>query len=132
MGLTLTGFSDLENTLAELASRADGDAITTEALQGGAEIIKNRMIANASHDPHPRSGALRNAIKIGDTKRRSGRVSVPVGVWSKDVPYAFPVEYGHGGPHPAPAHPFIRPAFDEGQDEAFASVKSSLNDALGR
>ena len=28
------------------------------------------------------------------------------------VKYAHLVEYGHGGPHPAPAHPFLRPAYD--------------------
>lgn len=26
------------------------------------------------------------------------------------APHAHLVEFGHGGPHPAPAHPFLRPA----------------------
>ena len=28
-----------------------------------------------------------------------------------DAPHAHLVEYGHGGKHPAPAHPFVRPVY---------------------
>lgn len=38
--------------------------------------------------------------------------------------------YGHGGPHPAPPHPFIRPAFDGGVDEAYEKAKQLLGQAL--
>jgi len=30
----------------------------------------------------------------------------------KKAPHAHLVEFGHGGKHPAPPHPFLRPAFD--------------------
>lgn len=36
--------------------------------------------------------------------------SVIVGVDLKQAPHAHLDEWGHGGPHPAPAHPFMRPA----------------------
>ncbi len=39
------------------------------------------------------------------------------GVRAKAAPHAHLVEYGHGGPHPAPPHPFIRPAWDGIKDE---------------
>ena len=38
--------------------------------------------------------------------------------------------YGHGGPAPAPAHPFVRPAFDTRADEAYAEMKRVLRDEL--
>ncbi len=38
--------------------------------------------------------------------------------------------YGHGGPAPAPAHPFVRPAFDTKADEAFSEIKRVLRDEL--
>ena len=38
--------------------------------------------------------------------------------------------YGHGGPAPAPAHPFVRPAFDTRADEAFSEIKRVLRDEL--
>ena len=130
MGIATKGFNDLAANLEQLAQMADGEKLAVGVLNAGAEILKDRMIANATQDPHPRSGALRSAVKIGNAKRNKGRTSVPVGVWSKDVPYAPYVEYGHGGPHPAPPHPFIRPAYDEGKDTAYAAVREALNDAL--
>ena len=46
--------------------------------------------------------------------------------------YATPVEYGHGGPAPAPAHPFIRPAYDTRADEAYEIIRDGLRDAVDR
>ena len=40
------------------------------------------------------------------------------------------VEYGHGGPAPAPMHPYIRPAFDARQDEAYGIIRDGLLDEL--
>ena len=127
MGIRVEGFNGLEIDLEKkLAMRLDSDDIAKRALEAGAEVIKSRMVNNASADPHPRSGRLRNAIK----SRMNGTKSVTGGIWSEDVPYAYPVEFGHGGPHPAPAHPFLRPAFDEGKDEAFVYIKESLSNSL--
>lgn len=40
------------------------------------------------------------------------------------------VEYGHGGPMPAPAHPFIQPAFDKAEAAALAAMEAALFAAL--
>ena len=40
--------------------------------------------------------------------------------------------YGHGGPAPAPAHPFIRPAYDTRADEAYEIIRDGLRDAVDR
>lgn len=50
----------------------------------------------------------------------------------EDAYYATPVEYGHGGPAPAPAHPFIRPAYDTRADEAYGIIRDGLRDAVDR
>ena len=50
----------------------------------------------------------------------------------EDAYYATPVEYGHGGPAPAPAHPFIRPAYDTRADEAYEIIRDGLRDAVDR
>ena len=50
----------------------------------------------------------------------------------EDAYYATPVEYGHGGPAPAPAHPFIRPAYDTRADEAYQIIRDGLRDAIDR
>ena len=38
--------------------------------------------------------------------------------------------YGHGGPAPAPAHPFVRPAYDTRADEAYAIIREGLQGAI--
>lgn len=44
--------------------------------------------------------------------------------------YPAYVEFGHGGPGPAPAHPYIRPAYDVRQDEAYEIIRDGLRDAI--
>ena len=64
------------------------------------------------------------------TDRLYDRVTVGVHRTDGGAEYANPVEFGHGGPHPAPAHPFVRPAFDAAKDEAYEKVKQDLQTAL--
>lgn len=45
-------------------------------------------------------------------------------------PIAHLVEEGHGGPAPAPAHPFLRPAFEAMKEEATAILADKLREAL--
>ena len=90
------------------------------------------MIQNASNDPQPRSGKLRGALRI---KKASGRrgARVTVGVHRADgAAYGVPVEFGHGDPHPAPPHPFVRPAFDARSEESYELLKEQLRTALDK
>lgn len=90
------------------------------------------MKANASRDPQIITGVLNRSIRIGPVKKRrkSGK-SITIGVHRKEegAYYATPVEYGHGAPAPAPAHPFIRPAYDTRADEAYGIIRDGLRDA---
>lgn len=36
------------------------------------------------------------------------------------------VEFGHGGPKPAPAHPFIRPAWEDSREACIAAIRDTL------
>lgn len=138
MGIETTGFVDLVNDLNAMADQLYANdshygQATRFVLQYGAQPILTRMIANASSNPKPITHTLVNSIKIGNVvKHRSGGWSVQIGVrrGESGAAYANPVEYGHGGPHPAPAHPFVRPAFDEGKEEAYSRMKAVLSEAL--
>ncbi len=138
MGIETTGFTDLTSDLTALAdelyaSDSNYGKATRYVLQAGAQPILDKMIRNASTDPTPRTHMLVNSIRIGNViKRRSGGWSVQIGVKRSEAgaAYSNPVEYSHAGPHPAPAHPFVRPAFDEGKEEAYGRMRAMLLQAI--
>ena len=113
----------------ELSSYLDGfDGQVKEAakrgLKRGGQILLTRMRQNA--EPHRRSGKLQAALKA---KERSG--AVDVGVFDNDAPHAHLVELGHGGPKPAPAYPFMEPAYVDTADEIQDIIVGEINGAIG-
>lgn len=56
--------------------------------------------------------------------------SVIIGIDRKKAPHAHLVEFGHGGPHPAPAHPFIRPAVSVARPLVIAVIENRLRKLL--
>ena len=139
MSLDTDGFDNLMTDIAGMASRMDADGagapVARRILEAAAQPIHQQMKANASRDPQIITGVLNRSIRIGPVKKRrqSGK-SITIGVHRKEegAYYATPVEYGHGGPAPAPAHPFIRPAYDTRADEAYGIIRDGLRDAIDR
>ena len=139
MPLDTQGFDGLASDIAGMAGHMDADGAGAPAarriLEAAARPIHQQMKANASKDPQIITGVLNRSIRIGPVKkrRRSGK-SITIGVHRKEegAYYATPVEYGHGGPAPAPAHPFIRPAYDTRADEAYGIIRDGLRDAVER
>lgn len=121
---------DLENMIP---SDTDVDA----ALIAGAEPIKEEMARIA---PKGETGNLQRGIKIGGVRTSKNGRTVTVGIHRRDIDlsdkngayYPAFVEYGHGGPRPAPPHPFIRPAFDLKKDEAWSIVKQAVIDQMNQ
>ena len=133
MPMELQGFDNLKDDLTNMASNLEFGQGVNRALQEGAKPIEEQMLHNASTDPKRRTGTLLRSIRIGRVvKKRSGGYRVTVGIHRKDggAAYGNPVEFGHGGPHPAPPHPFVRPAFDAKADEAYEKVKEQLRQTL--
>ena len=139
MPLDTQGFDGLASDIAGMANRMDADGagapVARRILEAAAQPIHQQMKANASKDPKIITGVLNRSIRIGPVKKRrkSGK-SITIGVHRKEegAYYATPVEYGHGGPAPAPAHPFIRPAYDTRADEAYGIIRDGLRDAIDR
>jgi hypothetical protein len=75
-----------------------------ELVKRNQEIIAGMIAAeaHASAAFSDKSGVLRAGIKA---EKRGDRW-----IARAKAPHAHLVEYGHGGPNPAPAHPFLRPA----------------------
>jgi len=133
MATELRGFDDLQDDLLNMAAALENGLGVNRALKAGAAPIEQQMLHNASTDPKIITDALHSSIHTGSVKKRvrSGK-QITVGVHRKEkgAYYAVPVELGHGGPAPAPAHPFVRPAFDVKSDEAYEEIKRVLRDEL--
>lgn len=139
MPLDMSGFDSLLTDIAAMAARLDADstgaATARNILEAAALPIHQQMKVNASSNPQIITGVLHDSIAVGSVKkRRRGGKHITIGVHRKEhgAYYATPVEYGHGGPAPAPAHPFIRPAYDTRADESYAIIREGLRDALGK
>lgn len=133
LAIELRGFDDLRDDLINMAAALDQGPGVNRALQAGAVPIEEQMLHNASTDPKIISGDLHGSIKTGSVKKkRNGGKRITIGVHHSEngAFYANPVEFGHGGPAPAPAHPFVRPAFDVKADEAFEEMKRVLRDEI--
>ena len=139
MPMTVKGFQELIGDINKMAHRLntdeEGAPLGRQVLQAAAVPIEAQMKQNASSDPRIISGALHDAISTGRVKkRRRTGLNITVGVhrkdWNEEDYYPAYVEYGHGGPGPAPAHPYIRPAFDARQDEAFGIIRDGLLNAI--
>ena len=61
-------------------------------MEESAQPILERMKANASSNPHPRSGTLVGAINTGPPTKKNGGITVTIGVHRRDW---------HGEVHPA-------------------------------
>lgn len=128
MGVTLSGFDDLAEALTRLSQLGKSKAIN-DVLRRAAEPIVQQATANAP-------GSIAKAIRAGDVTFKKGVKKITIGVHRKDwhedeyiPPY---VEYGHGGPRPAPPHPFLRPAYDARVDEAYSIVKEGFNEEISK
>ena len=135
MSMELQGFGDLKNDLTNMAAEMEFGSGVNRALQAGAKPIEEQMLRNASSNPKIITDALHSSIHTGSVKkRRMGGKAITIGVHRKEKGafYATPVEYGHGGPAPAPAHPFVRPAFDTRVEEAYDAIKQVLRDELSK
>ena len=125
--------SDLLNMAATLATNGQG-RVVDEALKKAAEPIRKDMFDQTLIDPKRRSGNLHESITVGKPGTSRGVRRIKTGIFKNKLtttaPHAHLVEFGHGGPAPAPPHPFIRPAFDRQADNAFRIIREELGKAI--
>ena len=125
--LETLGFAELTNDLADMAARLS-DSVVRGVLNEAAQPV----LEKAQQFAPVKTGKLRAAIKKGRvTKRKDGTYTIKIGTQGKtDAYYAPFVEFGHGGPHPAGPHPFLRPAYDTTKDQAYAIIRARLEQEI--
>ena len=133
MSADLLGFDELINDMHMLAERLGGGPGINRALEAGAVPIEEQMLHNVSNMLNVITGDLRNSIKIGKVKSWRNGKTITIGAHhgSRGF-YGHIVEYGHGGPAPAPPHPFARPAFDTRKEDAFNEMKRVMNAEISK
>lgn len=135
MPLDIRGFQELVGNINKMAQKLntedEGAPAARRILQQAAVPIDAQMKQNASVDPKIITNKLHGAISTGKVKKRHRTgLSITIGVhrkdWDGEEYYPAYVEYGHGGPGPAPAHPYVRPAYDARADESYNIIRDGL------
>lgn len=107
------------------AEEAFGATPLKECLLPIAKRIRDRAKTYVRRSNKAKSpGYLHLVDAVFAAEGKKDHPSVIVGVDRKKAPHAHLVEFGHGGPHPAPAHPFLRPAL--------TAFKRAAVDLMGR
>lgn len=101
------------DAIGELETRAPA------ALRAGANVLLPAAIAAAP----VRSGRMKGTVGIRERGYGSGKA---VEVGAINSPVAHLVEAGHGGPKPAPPHPWLAPAAESVEDQVVEAIAEAL------
>lgn len=138
--LDFSGLGDIARDL-ELLSRAENNKVLRDATRAGANVVREEVINTAPI----RTGKLKkNVVVVTQKARRRGDISSGVHIRgvnpktgnsdntmkSGDKRNAFYWRFVELGTSNAPAHPFVRPAFDARQEEAAAAAMKRMNTAI--
>ena len=137
--LDFSGLLDLSLDL-DLLSKAESKKVLRDGTRAAAEVVQASIIENAPE----RTGKLKKNVMVVTMKGRKNAISSGIHIRGinpetgnsdnkmkasnpKNAFYWRFVELGTSG---MPAHPFVRPAFDASQDEAFRVAIEKMNAAI--
>jgi HK97 gp10 family phage protein len=147
----ILGLPELDKNIQALIREIDSDEFVTGMLQVGA-VLRDELKNASPIGPvsNSKKQVKLNGISVGteltntqgnlkkswrEKKFKSKRIGNPA-VWvandRKTAPHAHLVEYGHGGIHPAPAHPFVRPTIDRFKGKYAGLVATMLRERFNR
>lgn len=122
----LKGMDELERGMNKVIKEVNKEK--TKLLLKQANMVKNKIKQKAPRGP---TGNLKKAAYAKAYPETMSRPAVAfAGVRPRKAPHAHLVEFGHGGPHPAPPHPFVRPAWDELKDKVQKNIRLGLGKTI--
>jgi HK97 gp10 family phage protein len=122
----LDEFNDALDGLVNAVTAEEMKKVYTEA----AHIGKRAIIEMHDRTLTPKTGNYRAAIFAG--RGDQAKPSALFGVSPKIAPHSHLVEFGHGGPAPAPPHPVVRPAVAQSARSITQHVVNGLEDIIKR
>jgi HK97 gp10 family phage protein len=118
----LKGIDELERQANKLIKEVNEGK--QKILLDQAKLVRDRIREKAPRGP---TGNLKGAAYASSIPASlTGPALAFAGIRPRKAPHAHLVEYGHAGPHPAPPHPFVRPAWDESRDEVERNIAAGL------
>ncbi|ATA23533.1 hypothetical protein BIY26_09495 [Brenneria goodwinii] len=138
--LDFSGLNDIAKDLENL-SRAENNKVLRDATRAGADVLKEEVIARAP----VRTGKMsKNVVVVTQKSRRRGEISSGVHIRgvnpntgnsdnkmkASNPRNSFYWRFVEMGTAKAPAHPFVRPAFDTRQEEAANAAIAQANRAI--
>jgi len=118
----LKGIDQLERNMNKLLKEVTSER--TKLL-----LTQARLVRDAIREKAP-LGATGNLKASAYASALPSKIDSPAvafaGIRPRKAPHAHLVEFGHGGPHPAPPHPFVRPAWDEMKERVKQDIKEGL------
>jgi len=119
--VSVKGIKELEKNLMKLAEIA-GDKDVKDGIYEIAKEMRDEMKARA---PVGKTGNLRRGI-VAHKFRRAGESISFAAIDFRIAPHAHLIEFGHGGPHPAPPHPFFRPVVNRYKGDKYKNKVMSV------
>lgn len=130
----LSAFDALDNDLAQAAGKLE-TLMGSEAAKGQVIAVLKPLEDDAKSRVHSITGNLRSSIETRVSTHADAPTEIEVGVSYKRHPkahHAHLVEDGHGGPHPAPPHPFWEPAVQLHGQQAVDALEDLMEDLAGQ
>lgn len=124
--LYLKGLDQLDRKLNKILKEVTSER--TKILLDEAKTIKAALRERAPAGP---TGNLKAAAYAAALPEKVDSPAVAfAGIRPRKAPHAHLVEYGHGGAHPAPPHPFIRLTIDEMLPQARRNIEEKLKKVI--
>ncbi|AUU92108.1 hypothetical protein C2U55_25020 [Enterobacteriaceae bacterium ENNIH3] len=137
--LDFSGLLDISHDM-ELLSKAENKKVLRDGTRAAAEVLKTAIVERAPE----RTGKLKRNVVV--VTMRGRRNAITSGVHIRGInpdtgnsdnkmkagnpKNAFYWRFVELGTSSAPPHPFVRPAFDASQDEAFRVAIEKMNAAI--
>lgn len=122
----IKGLEQLEKEANKIIKEVGKDK--ADLLLSQAKLVRDRIKEKAPLGPTGNLKKAAYASVLPETTTRN--VVAFAGVRPRKAPHAHLVEFGHGGPHPAPPHPFVRPAWDETRNTVRENIKNGLKKTI--